>query len=350
MSGSGSTWLLSLEERARDVLPEVVYRYFRQGARDGVTASEAVDAWLHHRLLPRVLVDVDAVELTTSFLGTTASAPYGVAPTTLQRAADPRGEVAMAVACRAAGVPMVVSSNATARFDEIGGTGVAWWLQAYLPQERSLAKPLLESAVDAGARAVVLTVDTPVVGTKYDDGAVWSAIPPEWLRVNLGDAADAPKAHDLGPADIGWLHQVTGLPVVVKGVLRPDDARRAVEAGAAAVWVSNHGGRQLDRSAATADCLAPVAAAVGADAEVYVDGGVRSGITALTALALGADACFLGRLPLYALAVESSTGVERLLSVLAEELAEAMQLAGCAGPGDARGLVNNSPISAEKRL
>ncbi|MBO9521186.1 MAG: alpha-hydroxy-acid oxidizing protein [Nocardioidaceae bacterium] len=349
MSGpEQSTWLLSLEERARDVLPEVVFGYYRQGARDGVTASEAAEAWLRYRLLPRVLVDVRAVETTTSFLGSDASGPYGVAPTTLQRAADPGGEVAMAKACAAAGVPMVVSSNATATFAEIAATGVTWWLQAYLPEERALARPLLESAVAAGARAVVLTADTPVVGTKYDDGAIWSAIPPAWLRVNLGDAADAPKARDLGPADVGWLGEVTGLPVVVKGILRPDDARRAVDAGAAAVWVSNHGGRQLDLAAATADCLPGVAAAVDGDVPVYVDGGVRSGTTVLTALALGADAVFLGRLPLYALATGSTAGVERLLSTLAEELVEGLRLSGCTRPEDARGLVNNSPMAGEK--
>lgn len=339
MSGSESAWVLSLEQRARELLPEVVYGYYRQGARDGVSAAEAVEAWSRYRLLPRVLTDVRTVELTTSFLGTTSSAPYGVAPTTLQRAADLRGEVAMAEACRAARVPVVVSSNATASFEEIGATGADWWLQAYLPQERALAEPLLESAVQAGARAVVLTVDTPVVGTKYDDGAIWSAVPADWLRVNLGAAADAPKARDLGPADIAWLRERTGLPVVVKGVLRAEDARRAVDAGARAVWVSNHGGRQLDRAAPTADCLPAVADAVGEDVEVYVDGGVRSGLAALTALALGADAVFLGRLPLYALAVGSSTGVERLLAALSEELVESLRLAGCAGVHEARGLV-----------
>jgi isopentenyl diphosphate isomerase/L-lactate dehydrogenase-like FMN-dependent dehydrogenase len=132
---------------------------------------------------------------------------------------------------------------------------VAWWVQAYLPQERSLAIPMLEAAASAGARAVVLTVDTPVVATKYDGGAVWHSTPADWLRVNLGPATDAPKARDLGPADVAWLHKVTGLPVVLKGVLRPEAAASAVVAGAAAVWVSNHGGRQLDRAVATADAL-----------------------------------------------------------------------------------------------
>lgn len=330
----------ALEEEARRVLPPATFAYYRQGARDGVSAAEAVDAWTSVRLVPRVLQDVRTVSLASSVLGRTAALPIGVAPTTLQRAAHPDGEVAMATACATAGVPMVLSSNATATFAEVAATGVSWWLQAYLPQDRELARPMLEAAVEAGAAAVVLTVDTPLVGTKYDVGAgnVWADVPKEWLRVNLGAAADAPKARDLGPADLGWLHDVTGLPVVPKGVLHPADARRAVDASAAAVWVSNHGGRQLDRVATTVDCLAGVVDEVGDAVEVYVDGGLRSGLSVLTALALGARACFLGRLPLYALATGGATRVRDLFDALGAELEEALALAGCADTAAAREL------------
>jgi 4-hydroxymandelate oxidase len=330
-----------LEREAGRVLSPATFAYYRQGARDGVSAAEAVAAWGRYRLVPRVLRDVRTVGLATSVLGTEVRAPLGVAPTTLQRAADDDGEIAMASACASAGIPMVLSSNAGTRFPEIAATGVCWWLQAYLPQERELARPMLETAVQAGAAAIVLTVDTPVVGTKYDlgEGVVWDEVPSEWLRVNLDPAMDgAPKARDLGPADIGWLHDVTGLPVVTKGVLHPADARRALEAGAAAIWVSNHGGRQLDRAAATADCLAGVVAEVGNAVEVYVDGGIRSGLSVLTALALGARACFLGRLPLYALAVGGASGVRGLVETLTAELEEALALAGCADPTVAREL------------
>lgn len=338
----GDTWLASLEEQARAVLPGEVYGYYRQGARDGVSAQEAPSSWGRYRLAPRVFTDVRAVDLRADFLGTPAQLPVGIAPTTLQRAADPGGEVAMAEAARVAGVPLVVSSNATAPFAEIGAVGAPWWLQAYLPQQRDLARPVLQAAVAAGARAVVLTVDAPVVGTKYDDGAVWAATPPDWLRANLGEAADAPKARDLGPADVTWLREVTGLPVVVKGVLSPEAAAAAVVAGAAAVWVSNHGGRQLDRAVATADCLATIIERVGGSVPVYVDGGVRSGIDVLTALALGADGIFLGRLPLYALAVDGARGVTKLFEALRAELLEALTLTGCGRPVDARGLVAGS--------
>lgn len=330
-----------LEREAGRVLSPATFAYYRQGARDGVSTTEAVAAWERYRLVPRVLRDVRTVGLATSLLGTDAQAPLGVAPTTLQRAAHHDGEVAMARACAAAGVPMVLSSNAGTRFPEIAATGVSWWLQAYLPQERELARPMLEAAVQAGASAVVLTVDTPVVGTKYDrgEGVVWDEVPSEWFRVNLDGAMDAaPKARDLGPADIRWLRDVTGLPVVTKGVLHPTDARRALDAGAAAIWVSNHGGRQLDRVAATADCLAGVVAEVGDAAQVYVDGGIRSGLSVLTALALGARACFLGRLPLYALAVGGPGGVRGLVDTLTAELEESLVLAGCADLTAAREL------------
>lgn len=322
-------WLDDVEDLARATLPTSVLRYVTQGARDGLTTSEAVSAWRALRLLPHVLRDVTSPVTSTSLLGTDVRAPVAVAPTTLQRAAHPDGEVAMAAGVVESGSLMVVSSNAGRSFADIAGTGVAWWLQAYLPQQRALGRPMLEAAVSAGARAVVLTVDTPVVGIKYDDGpSVWADVGTSWVRTNLGDVAEAPKATDLGPDDVGWLRSATGLPVVVKGVLRADDARRCVQAGAAAVWVSNHGGRQLDRAASTVSCLPAVAAAVAADAEVYVDGGVRTGLDLLLACALGARAAFVGRLPLFALAADGAEGVERMFLDLTSELVEAMQLSG----------------------
>lgn len=340
-------WRDGLEARARELLPEPVFRYLQQGARAGVTTSEAVAAWDALRWVPRVFTDTSTVRTGTTLLGTEVTAPLGIAPTTLQRAVHPDGELAMARAAAAEGSLMVVSSNAGTGFAEIGATGVAWWVQCYLPQDRSLAQPLLERAREAGARAVVLTVDTPVVGTKYDgDGpAVWDVTDPSLLRVNFGDgyddsAAAAAKALDLGPADIAWLRETTGLPVVVKGVLDGAGAVQAAEAGAAAVWVSNHGGRQLDRAVATATALPEVAAALehaGGATEVYVDGGVRTGWHVAFATALGARAAFVGRAPLHALADSGEGGVRRLLAELRTELVETLRLAGCASPADTRG-------------
>ncbi|USQ78532.1 alpha-hydroxy acid oxidase [Ornithinimicrobium faecis] len=325
-------WLDALEGRAAEALPASVHRYIRQGSRDGVSAAEAVTAWRDLRFRPHVLTDVTHVQTAVTLLGTPVSAPIAVAPSTFQKAVHPDGELAMATATRDAGSLLVVSSNAGTPFADIGATGVPWWLQIYLPADRSLALPTLERAASAGARALVLTVDTPVVGTKHDNGpTIWEETDPALLRVNFEeDTHDLPgfaKATDLGPRDIAWLHDRTGLPVVVKGVLRGDDAVRSVEAGAAAVWVSNHGGRQLDRSISTAHALPAVVEAIGARAEVYVDGGLRTGLDVLSALTLGARATFLGRLPLWAL-VEGSAAVLRMHKELREELVESMRLAG----------------------
>jgi 4-hydroxymandelate oxidase len=338
-----TTWLAGLEERARENLPAPVFEYVTQGARESVTAQEAAAAWAQVRFRPRVLLDVANVDISVDLVGASSAVPWAVAPTTLQRAVHPDGELAVARATAAAGGLMVVSSNAGTSFAEIGATGVRWWLQVYLPHERSLAEPMLDRAVAAGAEAVVLTVDTPVVATKYAVAEpVWDVVDPGLVRVNFDPGFDATpgaeKATDLGPQDIAWLEERTGLPVVVKGVLRADDARRGVEAGARAVWVSNHGGRQLDRAASTAACLTEVLAAVNGAAEVYVDGGIRCGLDVLAALALGADAVFLGRLPLWALA-EGESGVARMHVDLREEVVEAFRLAGCARVTDARGLL-----------
>ena len=330
-------WLDQVESLARDALPEPVFRYVAEGARDEISAGEAVAAWQSIRVAPRVLRDVRHIETSTDLLGTTFDLPLGIAPMTLQPAADPEGEVAMASAAAAAGVPLVVSSNAGRTFEDIAATGVAWWLQIYLPTEREKALPLLGSAVVAGAGAIVLTADTPVVGTRYpspEGPHVWEMAEATWLNANASVTSglaseDRAKAMDLGPADVAWLAETTGLPVVVKGVLRADDAKRCADAGASAVWVSNHGGRQLDQAVATAGCVAAVRSAAPDGVQVYVDGGVRSGLHMMLAVGLGADAGFVGRPMFHALAAGGEVGVRRALEEMGVELVESMRLAGC---------------------
>jgi 4-hydroxymandelate oxidase len=274
--------------------------------------------------------------MTTTLLGHAYSSPVGVAPTAMQRAIHPLGERATVAGSDAAGALCVISSNCGTRWEDLGAA-YPWWLQAYLPSRRDLMLPVLEGAVAAGAAAIVLTADTPFPGTKYAaDEHDWTGIDLSWWRVNFADPEFDRWAPDLGVDDIGWLSDNTGLPVVVKGVLRGDDAQRCVDAGAAGVWVSNHGGRQLDRAVATATALPEVVTAVGDRAEVYVDGGVRTGVDALAALALGARAVFLGRPVLHALALDGAVGVERLLKEVTAEIAEVLQLAGCASPPEAR--------------
>lgn len=317
-----------LAQQARAILSEEVWRYFSQGAGEGVSAAEAAAGWRSYRFRPHVLRDVSDVDLGTSLLGCPISSPVAIAPTTLQRQAHPAGEVGMAQGVAAASTLLCLSSNAGSTFSDIAATGAPWWLQAYVLADRDRTRRFLDLAVAAGARAVVLTADTPVVGTKREGArSVWDVVPEEHLRANL-EPGDSAKAADLTPDAIGWLHAATGLPVVVKGVLRADDAVTAVDAGAAAVWVSNHGGRQLDRSVSTATALPEVASAVGSRVEVYVDGGVCDGSDVLTALALGARAVFVGRPALWALTAGGAAGVASLLADYAVELAEALRLAG----------------------
>lgn len=344
-------WLDQVEALAREKLPPAVFRYVAEGARDEISLGEASTAWNAVRLAPRVLRDVRAVQTRATLLDTDFAVPIGIAPMTLQRAADSAGEVTMAAAARRAGVPMVLSSNAGSTFADIAATGVDWWLQVYVAANRADTVPLLQAAAAAGAGAVVLTADTPVIGTRYrgpDTPWIWEVADPSWIGANTTQPAGLEpeargKAMDLGPDDIGWLADTTGLPVVVKGILRPHDAHRCVAAGARAVWISNHGGRQLDQVVATAHCVTGIRAAVGDSAEVYVDGGIRSGLHALIALALGADAAFVGRPMFHALAAGGGDGVDRALDELSRELVESMQLAGCTGPGDASGLVVPGP-------
>jgi len=331
------TWLTDLAEQARSVMPPAMWEHVEAGSWEGVSASEAAAAWHDVRFAPHVLRTGGAVDTSTQLLGSPVATPIAIAPTSLQRVAHPDGERAVARGAARAGALHVLSSNSGTRFAELEADG-PWWLQVYVPPDRVSLEPVLLAARDAGAQALVLTVDTPVPGTKHRPVETdWDGIDLTWFRCNFDDPATTRWARDLGPDDIGWLAGV-GLPVVVKGVLRGDDADRCVAAGAAAVWVSNHGGRQLDRAVTTRAALPEVVDAVGGRTPVYVDGGIRSGLDALAALALGADAVFVGRPALHALAVAGADGVARLLGELTDELAEALLLAGCHGLADAPGV------------
>ncbi len=323
----------------RQLRPEVA-EHFDQGAGAGLTVGEAAAAWDRYRLRPRVLRDVSRISTAATVLGHQLATPVLVAPTAMQRAAHADGEVATARAAAAAGSLMAVSTNSGSTFAEIGASGAPWWLQVYVLRDRGLTRAILDRAVEAGASALVLTVDTPVVGRKRTAGkTIWEVVPEDYLLANVEDAtvpADGlDKADDLTPDVIGWLRDASGLPVVVKGVLRADDARAAVSAGASAVQVSNHGGRQLDLAVSTAEALPEIATALaGSGAEVYVDGGIRRAEHVLAALALGANGVFIGRPVLWALAAGGafaqggSDGVLALLNDFTDELGHVMMLAG----------------------
>ncbi|HEV2088931.1 MAG TPA: alpha-hydroxy acid oxidase [Cryptosporangiaceae bacterium] len=343
-------WMEELRRAANESLPGWLAHYIECGAMAGVSAAGASAAWDRLRLRPRVLVDVAAVSTSTTVLGQEVSSPLAVAPTALHRALHPEGELATATAAAEAGALFCLSARSGMRMEKIAATGVRWWMQVYVLRDRDVTEAYVRRAAAAGAGALVLTADTPVLGRKPGADALAEQagvdLPAAYSAANVTPVGEDPETYwnsesvrdlyqapDLTPAAIGWLAELSGLPVVVKGVLRADDARRCVDGGAAAIWVSNHGGRQLDGAVSTADALPEVVAALdGTGAEVYVDGGIRRGSHALRALALGARMVFLGRPPLWGLACAGADGVRQVLDGLTDELAHAMTLSGAPTP------------------
>ncbi|MFD2092201.1 alpha-hydroxy acid oxidase [Blastococcus deserti] len=320
-----------LEARARDRLPGPVFDYYAGGAESETTLGEATGAWRSWRLRPRVLRGVTAVRLGTELLGSGVRTPIAVAPWAYQGMAHPDGERATARGAGAAGALMTVSTSATHTVEEVAAetTGSPAWFQLYRLHSGGHTDDLARRAGDAGYRALVLTVDLPLFGRRRRDLRHDFALPAD---VRLANHPPDDRAAQPMPAwtfaDIARFGQVSGLPVVVKGVLRGDDAVRCVQAGAAAVWVSTHGGRQVDPAIASAHALPEVVEAVGGDVEVYADGGIRSGSDVLVALALGASAVFVGRPTIWGLATGGADGVTRVLAALTEELERTMVLCG----------------------
>ena len=321
-------------QQAAELVGADLFDYFAGGSGSETSLGEATDAWRSHRFRPRVLRDVATVDTSASVPGTELAAPLVVAPSASQGLLHPDGELATARAVARTGTLMIVSTRASQPIEQIAATGAPWWLQVYVTRERAVTAGLVERAAAAGASALVLTGDTPYVGRKARTGRPLPLADPAAL-VNLGRhlpaGADPATATDQDPstglAEIGWLAGLSGLPVLVKGVLRADDAKACLDAGAAGLIVSNHGGRQLDRAVPSAFALPEVVSAAGG-APVLVDGGIRSAADVLTALALGARAVGLGRPVLWALAVGGETVVETLLRELGDELAHLMALAG----------------------
>ena len=344
--------LPDLEAQARERLPAGIYDYFAGGSESETTLREAPLAWHRWRLRPRMLSGVVAPALSTSLLGSLVTAPIGVPPWALQRMAHPDGELATAAACGRTGMLMTVSTTATVPLDEVAAVAPdsPKWFQLYQVHAPAYTDDLVRRAAAAGYRALVLTVDLPVLGRRHRDLVNDFQLPEGLVMANHPSSADVESAGGSGVsvrrlaqaldsaektppwtyADVEHFVGLTDLPVVVKGVLRGDDALRCLEAGAAAVWVSTHGGRQVDRAVCSAAALADVVEAVGDHAEVYVDGGIRSGTDVLVALALGARAVFCGRPIIWGLATGGAEGVVAVLSQLRAELVHAMTLCGVA--------------------
>jgi 4-hydroxymandelate oxidase len=339
--------LFDYEREAEQRIPPAHWGYIAGGANDEVTVGANRAAFDRILIRYRTMVDVTSRNLATTVLGMPVSFPVLVAPTAMQKLAHDDGECATARATRAAGTLMVTSTTATTRLsDVIAASPGPMWFQLYLYQDRGKSKALIEEAVRAGYTGVVLTVDAPLLGRRERDIRSAFTLPGHLTIANAADAGMAvvPEAsteasglmlhfrslHDaaLVPKDIAWVREVSGLPVIVKGIVRGDDAARAVEHGADAIVVSNHGGRQLDTSIPSIMALPEVADTVGGTAEVYVDGGIRRGTDVVKALALGARAVLVGRPVLWGLAVDGETGVRAVLELLRQEIDLAMGLSG----------------------
>ncbi len=317
------------ESRARAMLPAEVFDMMAGGSGREQTLLDNAEGWSRIRLRPRVLRDVSSVDTSLSVLTTPLAHPVLVAPVGYQRLAHPDGEVATAYGARQAGSLFVLSTRSSTPIEVVAEAlaGSPWWFQVYVLADRSRTVDLVHRAREGGCGALVLTCDTPFPGSKPRNRRNGFSLPPDVQLAGIDPGAAQDRA--VTPADIAWLAELTGgLPVVVKGVLRADDAETCLQAGAAGIVVSNHGGRQLDGAVASADALAEVVEAVAGRAEVYVDGGIRSGTDVLRALALGARAVFVGRPVLWGLATAGAAGVAELLDQLVAELEECLALAG----------------------
>jgi 4-hydroxymandelate oxidase len=334
------------ERLARERLPVPVFEYYAGGAGDEVTLSGNRTAFERRALLPRMLVDVSRRDLTVSLLGADLAAPIVVAPMAFQRLAHPEGELATARAAGSLGLLMTASTFATCSLEEIAAAATGpLWFQLYVHRDRGITRDLVQRAQAAGYRALVLTVDVAEIGRRERDERNRFRLSPDLRVANLAPPASGPLQADeegsrlrafihgmrdasLSWADLEWLGSLSGMPVVLKGILRADDARRAVDHGARAIVVSNHGGRQLDGAVASLDALGPVVEAAADRLTVLLDGGIRRGTDIVKALALGAKAVMVGRPVLWGLALDGEAGAVRVLGMLRDELDLAMALCG----------------------
>ncbi|NMG10926.1 alpha-hydroxy acid oxidase [Brasilonema sp. UFV-L1] len=344
--------LFEYEQLAPKYLSQMALDYYASGAWDEVTLQDNRAAFARFKLRPRVLVDVSQRNLATAVLNQPLQIPMLIAPMAFQCLANPLGEVATAAAAASAGVGMVLSTLSTKTIEEVSAVRhdtnlyAPQWFQLYIHKDRGLTRALVERAYATGYKALCITVDAPILGRRERDKRNEFTLPPGMELANFINLSGLNIPHEegesglftyvaqqLNPAvtwdDLEWFQSLCPLPLVLKGILRGDDAARAVECGAKAIVVSNHGGRQLDGAIASVDALAEVVDAVGDRAEVLLDGGIRRGTDILKALALGAKAVLVGRPVLWGLAVAGQAGVAHVIDILRDELDVAMALSGC---------------------
>lgn len=345
--------LFEYESLAKQYLSQMAFDYYSSGAVDELTLRYNRAACDRYQLRPRMMIDVSQRDLSVSILGQSLPMPILIAPMAFQCLAHPEGEVATAKAAQELGAVMVLSTLSTQSLEAVAREkkAIPQWFQLYIHKDRSLTLNLIERAETAGFSALCLTVDAPYLGQRERDRHNQFTLPQGLKLANLTCIAglEIPNNEDesglftyfakqIDPSvtwkDLEWLRSLTNLPIIVKGILRGDDAKKALDYGAQGIVVSNHGGRQLDGAIASLDALPEIVEAVGERVDVLVDGGFRRGTDVLKALALGAKAVLIGRPILWGLAVNGKMGVSHVLELLRNELDLAMALSGCPTIGD----------------
>jgi 4-hydroxymandelate oxidase len=331
--------LAEIEEVARDVMVPTVYQWTSGGAADEITLHWNREAWQRIRLLPRVMVDVSVLDTRTKLLGQDLPFPILLAPTGGHGLMHPEGEIGTVQGAGASAAIAVISAASTFPVEEIAKNASSpIWAQMFIKPDRGLTRSFVERAEAAGAQALCVTVDDPVTGIRDN---IWRAEfnSPDIKLVNrtgITSEKYGPPGAKYTPVspdkltwdDVEWLRSFARIPVVLKGILNPDDAERAVRAGVSGIIVSNHGARQLDTVFATMEALPLITERVAGRIPVLVDGGIRRGTDVLKALAMGATAVLIGRPYVYGLAVAGAAGVSRVIDILRGELEVAMALTG----------------------
>ena len=337
--------LSDYEKAAKSKMTPMAWEYVSGAAGDEITLAWNHDAYGDIKLRNRVLVDVSKVDTTTKLFDQTLAHPILIAPTAYHKLVHKDGEVATAQGAGRARATMIVSSFATTKIEEVAKAATQpLWFQLYVQPDREFTRELVARVHAAGVKALVLTVDTPVLGARNRETRIGFKLPEGVTRENLVglDARVASATHRppegqiysavLEPRltwkDVDWLRSISKVPVLLKGILDADDAKKAVESGASGIIVSNHGARNLDTVPATITALPRVTEAVNGRIPVIVDGGIRRGTDVLKALALGASAVGIGRPYLYGLAVDGSAGVAHVVDILKTELEMSMALTG----------------------
>jgi len=335
--------LPDFERAAKDVMSLLTWEYVSEGAADEITLRSNQHAYDAIRVVPRALVDVSRLNTRVSLLGREHAHPILLAPTAYQKLSHPDGEIATVQGAADADATMVVSTTATVSLEDIAAAARnPLWFQLYVQPDRGFTRELAQRVEAAGYEVLVVTVDTPVLGPRYRELRAKFNLPPGLERANFRGRPTATGAQRAGEAgifsatldptfswkDIEWLRSLTRLPVVLKGIMNPDDATRALQSGAAGIIVSNHGARNLDTTPATIEVLPRVAEKIEGRIPVLVDGGIRRGTDVLKALALGANAVLIGRPYVYGLAVDGARGVTRIVKILRRELEMAMAHCG----------------------